>query len=224
VTACEARRVFLWRCILIPCSRHYSMDNRTNVMAMMVLFAGIIALGATIISGEFFTREHPEKSAYIVEGVEADAEAAGTPAVAEVPIAMMMQTAEQAKGEEVFKKCASCHNAVSGGANGIGPNLWAIVGKPHAAHPGYTYSDALKGKPGNWDFEALNEWLKKPSAYAPGTKMSFAGLSKGEDRANVIAYLNAQGSNLPMPAMPAAAPAAAAPAAPAPAPAPAPKG
>ena len=177
------------------------MDNRSNVIAMMVLGAGIVALGSTIISGEIFHNERPEKMGYVVEGVEA--EAGGEVAAAIVPIAALLGTADPAKGAEIFKKCASCHNVAPGGANGIGPALYGVVGKPHAAHPGFAYSDALKTKPGIWDFEALNLWLTKPSAYAKGTKMNFAGLSKPEDRANVIAYLNTQGSNLPYPAPPA---------------------
>ncbi len=184
------------------------MDNRTNVMAMMVLGAGIVALGATLVSSEIFKTEKPKTPGYIVEGVEADAGAAAP--VAQIPIATLLQTADVAKGAEVFKKCASCHNIADGGANGTGPNLWGVVGKPHGAHPGFSYSEGMKAKPGNWDFDALNEWLLKPSAYIPGTKMGFAGLSKGEDRANVIAYLNAQGSNLPMPPAPKADAAAAA--------------
>jgi cytochrome c len=188
------------------------MDNRTNVIAMMVLGAGIVALGATLVSSEIFKVEKPEKPGYIVEGVVEDAGPVAP--VAQIPIATLLQTADVAKGAEVFKKCASCHNAAEGGANGTGPNLWGVLGKPHGAHPGFTYSEAMKAKTGNWDFEAMNEWLLKPSAYVPGTKMGFAGLSKGEDRANVIAYLNAQGSNLPMPPAPKAdASAAAAPAA-----------
>lgn len=177
------------------------MDNRSNVIAMMVLGAGIVALGSSIVSSEVFRPHALKKQAYIVEGVEEEAGGA-TAAVADVPIAARMQTADVAKGAEVFKKCASCHTIAQGGANGTGPNLWASMGKPHGHVAGFAYSDALKGKPGNWDWEGMDAWLKKPSAYAPGTKMSFAGLSKGDDRANVIAYLNAQGSNLPMPAAP----------------------
>ena len=186
------------------------MDNRGNVIAMMVLGAGIVALGGSIISGEVFKSEKPEKPGYIVEGVEAEAGAG--PAAVVVPIATLLATADPAKGAEVFKKCASCHNVTPGGANGIGPALHGVMGKPHGVHPGFAYSAALKAVPGNWDFEGMNAWLLKPSAYAKGTKMNFAGLSKPEDRANIIAYLNAQGSNLPLPAAPAAtaAPAAAA--------------
>ena len=185
------------------------MDNRTNVITMMVLGAGIVALGTTIVSSEYFKGERPEKPGYVVEGVVADA--GGEAPAAVVPIAMLLPTADAAKGAEVFKKCAACHNADPGGANAIGPNLYGVIGKPRAAHAGFAYSDALKGKAGTWDFDSLNAWLTSPRAFAEGTKMTFAGLSKPEDRADVIAYLNKQGSNLPIPA----APAAAAPAAPA---------
>ena len=182
------------------------MDSRSNVIAMMVLGAGIVALGSSIVAGEMFHNERPEKMGYVVEGVEEEGGEGSV--VAEVPIATLLATADPAKGAEVFKKCASCHNINQGGANGIGPNLWAALGKPHGHVPGFAYSDALKAVPGNWDFEGMNKWLTKPSAYAKGTKMNFAGLSKPEDRANLIAYLNSQGSNLPLLAAPAAAPAA----------------
>ena len=182
------------------------MDSRSNVIAMMVLGAGIVALGSTIVAGEVFKQEKPEKMGYVVEGVEA--EAGGEVPAAVIPIATLLAMADPAKGAEVFKKCASCHNVTPGGANGIGPALHGVLGKPHGVHPGFAYSDALKAIPGNWDFEGMNAWLTKPSAYAKGTKMNFAGLSKPEDRANLIAWLNTQGSNLPLPAAPAAAAAA----------------
>jgi cytochrome c len=140
-----------------------------------------------------------------------------------VPIATLLATADVAKGEAVFKKCAACHTIAQGGANGIGPNLWASMGKPHGHVAGFAYSDALKSVPGNWDWEGMDKWLANPKKYAPGTKMTFAGLGNPEERANLILYLNAQGSNLPLPAPPAAeAPAADAAAADAAAPAAAP--
>jgi cytochrome c len=182
------------------------MDNRQNIMAMMGLGAAIVALGATLVSGEMFTSERPEKPGYDVPVAEVEG---GGPVVAQVPIASLLPTADAAKGAEVFKKCASCHTITQGGAAGVGPNLYGIVGNKHGHQAGFAYSDALLGKPGPWSFDALNEWLTSPKAYAPGTKMSFAGLSKPEDRANLLVYLNAQGSNLPLPAAPAAEAAAA---------------
>ncbi|TAK13905.1 MAG: cytochrome c family protein, partial [Rhizorhabdus sp.] len=115
--------------------------------------------------------------------------------------------ADPAKGADVFKKCAACHNADKGGANALGPNLWGVLGEGvgQGAH-GFAFSDALKSKGGAWDWQNLSDWLKSPKAFAPGTKMTFAGLSKPEDRANVIAYLNQQSdAPRPMPAAPAAA-------------------
>jgi cytochrome c len=165
------------------------MDDRKNTIAMMVLAAGIVALGGSIATGEFFHAERPEKMGYVVEGVEVEGEGGGEAAK---PIEFYLASADPAKGAEVFKKCAACHTDSKGGPNGLGPNLWGTVGKPHGHVAGFAYSDALKGKPGNWDWKALDEWLTSPKKYAPGTKMTFAGLSKPEDRANLIAFLNKQ--------------------------------
>ena len=176
------------------------MKDRQNTINGWVLFAGIAALGASIVTGEMFRAERPEKMGYPIEGVEVEGEGAE----AAKPIEFYLASADVAKGEQVFKKCAACHNADQGGANALGPNLWGVVGKPHGAHPGFAFSDALKGVPGNWDFKALDAWLANPKKYAPGTKMTFAGLGNPQDRADVIAFLNSHGSNLPLPAAPAA--------------------
>lgn len=186
------------------------MDDRFNTIAGWALFAGIIALGSSIVSDKVFHAERPEKMGYAIEGVVE--EGAGG-ADAGPSIATLLATADVAAGEKVFGKCAACHTVNQGGANGIGPNLYGVMGKAHGHLPNFAYSAALKAVPGNWTFEAMDAWLKSPRAYADGTKMTFAGLGKPEDRANVIAYLNAQGSNLPLPAAdaapatPAAAPA-----------------
>jgi cytochrome c len=150
----------------------------------------------------YFEPHRPETMGYVVEGVEA--EASGAAAEVEAPIATFLATASAERGANQFKKCAACHTITPGGANGIGPNLHAIVNKPHGHLPNFSYSSALKGVPGVWDFESLSHWLKSPKAYAPGNKMAFAGISKPQDRADVIAYLNSQGSNVPFPPPPAA--------------------
>lgn len=182
------------------------MDIRTNTIAGWILAALFVALGLGIVSGKLFHGERPEKLGYPIEGV---VEGGGDGAAAEPdkPIAEMMASADPAKGAEVFKKCSACHTIAQGGANGIGPNLWATAGEAIAAGKGgYAFSDALKaaGQGKTWTFENLNEWLKSPRKFAEGTKMTFAGLASAEDRASVIAYLNSQGSNLPIPAAPAA--------------------
>ncbi|RYY23584.1 MAG: cytochrome c family protein [Sphingomonadales bacterium] len=178
------------------------MEDRTNTIAGWALAGGIAALGLSIVSGMVFHNERPAKMGYPIEGVE-EAGAGGGAAVA-APIAVRLAEADLAKGEASFKKCIACHTIASGGANGLGPNLYATVNKPHGHIAGFAYSDALKGVPGTWTFDALDAWLASPRKYAPGTKMTFAGIPDAQERANVIAYLNAQGSNVPFPAAPAA--------------------
>jgi cytochrome c len=143
---------------------------------------------------------------YPIEGVVEGGEGGG--AAAEAPIANRLATADPANGEKVFQKCAACHTATKGGANGVGPNLYGVVGEGIGTGAGgFAFSDALKSKGGAWDFDALDKWLTSPRKFADGTKMTFAGLSKGSDRADVIAYLNQQSdSPKPLP-KPEAAPA-----------------
>lgn len=172
-------------------------DLRNNTIFGWVLGAGIAAVGLSWLSGAYFNAGHPEapeKAGYEIAGVVEEGGAAGP------SLNTLLATADPAKGEQVFKKCAACHTANSGGANGIGPNLFGTIGKPVAGHAGFAFSDALKSKGGTWDWATLDEWLKSPAKFAPGTKMSFAGLGKGEDRANLMAWLNTQGSNVPLPA------------------------
>ena len=94
------------------------------------------------------------------------------------------------EGKKVSSKCTACHGFNSGGGNRIGPNLWGILGKAKAEASGFKYSDSLMGLGGIWSIEDMNLWLKSPKKYAPGNSMSFVGLRKDKDRANLIAYLN----------------------------------
>ena len=179
-----------------------AMDLKTNTIAGWVLGAAGAALGLSIVGGMIYHGGRPEKMGYPIEGVEAEGSGGGA---AEVPIASLLPTADAAKGAEVFKKCAACHTINQGGANGIGPNLYATMGEAIAqGKGGFAFSDALKAVGGTWDWDKMNAWLTSPRKFAPGTKMTFAGLSNPQDRANVILYLNQQGSNLPLPAAPAA--------------------
>jgi cytochrome c len=183
------------------------MDNRFNTIAGWTLFAGIVALGASIVTAEMFHSERPEKMGYPIEGVSNPDEEVS----AEQPVAVYLAAADPAKGGAVFKRCMTCHTINKGGPNGSGPNLWGTVGAPVGHAAGFAYSPDLKALGGTWDWEKLNRWVKSPKGLVQGTKMSFAGLGKPEDRANLLAYLNAQSdSPLPLPAPPAAAPAAAA--------------
>ncbi|MBZ9648650.1 MULTISPECIES: c-type cytochrome [Sphingomonadaceae] len=182
------------------------MGDRFNTVAGWALFAGIIALGGAIVSSKYFHDERPEKMGYAIEGVEAEGEGGGDTGPG---LNTLLASADVAAGEKVFAKCAACHTVNQGGANGIGPNLYATVGEAIGqGKGGFAFSDALKSKGGEWSFDNLDHWLKSPREFAPGTKMTFAGLGNPADRANLIAWLNTQGSNLPLPAAD-AAPAAA---------------
>ena len=175
------------------------MQDRQNTINGWILFAGIVALGGSIVSGEVFKGERPEEMGYPIEGVVADGEGGE----AAKPIEFYLASADPTKGEQVFKKCTACHNADKGGANALGPNLWGILGEPVGKGHGFPFSDALAGHGGTWDWNTLSEWLANPKKFAPGTKMTFAGLGNPEDRANVIAFLNAHSdSPLPLPAAP----------------------
>ena len=173
------------------------MGDRFNTVAGWALFAGIIALGGAIVSSKYFEAERPEKMGYAIEGVEAEGEDGDSGP----SLNTLLASADVAAGEKVFAKCAACHTVNQGGANGIGPNLWGTVGEAIAVgKAGFAFSDALKSKGGEWTFDNLDHWLKSPREFAPGTKMTFAGLGNPADRANLIAWLNTQGSNLPLPA------------------------
>lgn len=178
------------------------MDDRFNTTAGWVLFAGIIALGASIVAGEAFNSERPEEMGYPIAGVVAE----GAGGAAEQPVEFYLAKADAAKGATLFNKCAACHTITNGGPNGLGPNLWGVLGEPIGKGKGFAFSAALAGKGGNWDWKSLDAWLTSPRTFAPGTKMTFAGLSNPQERADLMAYINSQSPNpQPLPAAPAAA-------------------
>jgi cytochrome c len=112
-----------------------------------------------------------------------------TEPMAAVNALTLIASANIDRGKKVFKKCQSCHTTENGGKNKVGPNLWGVVGKAKANVAGFKYSGALKGLGGNWTFQDLDAFLTKPKAFAKGTKMTFAGVKKPEDRAAVLAFL-----------------------------------
>ena len=179
------------------------MDDRKNTIAGWVLFAGIVALGGAIVTGEYFRAERPEKMGFPIAGVSDQPEGGDT---AEQPIAAFLAGAKPELGAQVFKRCATCHTDAKGGPNGVGPNLYGVMGAAVGSHaPGFAYTADLKALGGNWDWEKMNKWLENPKGLVPGTKMSFAGLSKPEDRANLMAYLNSKSdSPIAMPPPPSA--------------------
>jgi cytochrome c len=115
-------------------------------------------------------------------------EASAEPAEEGPDFATIYAAADAAAGEKVFAKCKSCHKL--DGADATGPHLNGVVDRPKASAAGFAYSEALAALTADaWSVENLNGFLENPKGYLPGTKMSFAGLPKVEDRANLIAYL-----------------------------------
>ena len=112
--------------------------------------------------------------------------AAAAPAAA--PAAAAMPVGNAAAGEKVFNQCKVCHVAEKG-VNRVGPSLWGVVGRKSSMVPGYTYSAANKKSGLTWDAKTLFVYLAAPQKLVPGTKMSYAGLKKPQDRADIIAYL-----------------------------------
>lgn len=168
-----------------------------NTAAGWVLFAGILGLGGSIVSGKVFhgdDPQRPEKCGYCIEVAEEE----GGAAEMSIEEALSLVTAED--GAKVFAKCQACHTIEQGGANGIGPNLYGVMGQPIGKHAaGFGYSAALSSKGGTWGWSEMNQWLENPRGYVDGTTMGFAGLSSIEDRAAVALYLNSQGSSLAVP-------------------------
>jgi cytochrome c len=186
-------------------------DLTFNKVAGAVLATGLAIVGLRALSTGVFTTEPPAKPGFAVEVAAEGGEAA---AAADVPPdwGTVLPKADVAAGEAVFAKCQSCHSLT---ANGTGPNLTGVEGRKPGTEAGFAYSPAMQafgGKTPIWDYDHIYDFLKNPQAYISGTKMTFVGLKKPEDRINVIAFLHTKGSSLPIPAPnPAKAAAAAAP-------------
>ena len=185
-------------------------DLTFNKIAGAALATGLIIVGLTQVTAGVFEQQRPKTPGYVVE--VAEEAAGGGAAAADTPPdwGTVLPKADVAAGEATFAKCQSCHSLT---ANGTGPNLTGVEGRKPGTEAGFAYSPAMQAfgaKQPVWDYEHMYEFLKGPQAYINGTKMTFVGLKKPEDRIDVIAYLHTQGSKLPIPPPNPAAAAAAA--------------
>lgn len=177
--------------------------NANMNMALGALLGTVFVLFSVSIASEgLYHSETPEKPGFIIEATE-EASATATQAEAPaVPVADLMAKADPAKGEQLFKKCASCHSTEKGAGNKVGPNLYGVVGRPIAALTDFGYSAAMKnfaeGGKQVWNWEHLNHFLLAPKKYIKGTAMGFAGDKKDQERADIMAYLNSK-SDTPLP-------------------------
>jgi cytochrome c len=180
-----------------------------------VLFILVIKVAAEVI----YEPEKPAKPGYVVEGVVEEGPAgAAAPVEEKMPDwGTVLASADVANGKTISVKCEQCHDTSAAKTNKIGPALYGVVGRARATVAGFDYSSAMKGKGGSWTFDELFKFTKSPQSFIPGTKMSFAGLSRAKDRIDLIAFLRTNSDSpvaIPAPA-PAAAPATPAPLAPA---------
>lgn len=174
------------------------MSFEMNKIAGAVLAAMILAMVSGIIANILVHPRPLEKPVYVVAGAEpAQKQAAGAQQAGPEPVEPLLASANADAGKAATKPCAACHTFEKGGPNRIGPNLYNLIDEPIAEdRNGYQFSPALSAHKGEkWTVDNLNKWLSNPKAFAPGTKMTYAGMPKAKERADVVAYLNSLSDN-----------------------------
>lgn len=164
-----------------------------NKALFALLFTCLSLLVLNLTASAIFTPLKPEKPGFEIAVQHAEQPKGGAPAgAAEEPIGVLLASSSPERGQAAIKVCATCHTFDKGGANKVGPNLYGVVGRKKASEAGFNYSAAMKSKGGDWSYEELNAFLLNPRADIPGTAMSFAGVSRGSQRADIINYLRTQ--------------------------------
>jgi cytochrome c len=167
------------------------MSGEFNKYAGAVLGTLTLVMGLNFTAQALVSAKKPAKPGWdlpVGDGGAGGAQASA-PQAAE-PIAVRLANADPKKGESAARQCISCHKFEKGGANGQGPALWGVVMKDAGKVPGFAYSPAMAGMNKKWDFELLDAFLANPKGAVPGTKMTFAGVSRPDVRADIIAYMN----------------------------------
>lgn len=160
-----------------------------NKILGAILGTCLTVLALNIGAGAIFAPEKPVKPGYAIAVKEPGEEQKIAAKEPEQPIEVLLAKASVEKGMATAKQCQACHTFEKGGPNRVGPNLWGIVERARATMAGFNYSAAIKAKGGKWTFDELNKFLANPRSVIPGTSMTFAGLTRDQQRADVIDYL-----------------------------------
>ena len=171
-----------------------------NKILGAILGTCLITLALNIAAGAIFTPAKPAKPGYMVVVKTEGGGAKKAEAAKEVPLPVRLAKASVDKGLAIAKQCQACHTFEKGGPNRVGPNLYGIVDRPRASHPGFNYSSAMKAKGGKWTYDELDKFIVNPRGDIPGTAMTFAGVKNDQQRADVIDYLHTLSENpVPLP-------------------------
>lgn len=175
------------------------MDSfELNKIMGAVLGTCLGLLSLNIAANAIFSPEKPAKPGYEIAVPETPAggdQKGGAPAQQDPPIEQLLANADVKRGEVSHNKCVACHTFDKGGRNLVGPNLYGVIGREKASVQGFNYSAAMKKMKGPWTVQELSDFVKNPKAAVPGTSMTFAGINRAGERADLIAFLNSKSDN-----------------------------
>lgn len=161
----------------------YEANKITGALLATVLFIVVLH----IVGNEIFHPTVPAETAIAID--VGDVETAAVEVAEIPPLPILLAAGDAAAGRKVARKCVSCHTFEEGGKNKIGPNLWNVLGRNLASASGFNYSGAMEDAGGSWDYARLDAFIANPRAALKGNKMTFQGIKKPEQRADLILYL-----------------------------------
>ena len=177
-------------------------DLTFNKIAGGLLATGLVIFGLRELTTIVFEQEPPEKAGYAVTVAE-DTSSGGPVAEVAPDWGTVIPVTNPELGKAVSAKCTSCHNFEAGGANGTGPDLYGVLGRKPASHPGFAYSAGMTEFAAThpvWTWDEIDQFIKAPQKHIAGTKMTFVGLKKQDERIAMLSWLHTLGSTLPLPA------------------------